>query len=39
MTMFAPRNQRTTALVNGRSIEVDRSETLLQAALRQKLGV
>ncbi|MDQ1242253.1 MAG: hypothetical protein QG550_1504 [Pseudomonadota bacterium] len=35
MTMFAPRNQRTTALVNGRSIEVDRSETLLQAALRQ----
>ena len=33
--MFAPPSQRTTALINGRSIDVERSETLLQAALRQ----
>ena len=35
MPMFAPPSLRTTAHINGRSIDVERSETLLQAALRQ----
>ena len=35
MAFFSSRNQRSTALINGRSIPVEPSETLLQAALRQ----